>query len=47
MIGIEAANKHGVIHHIVVSPLWRRSSIGRLMIDQADHAQSGPNTKCY
>lgn len=35
MIGIEANNKHGIMHHIVVAPLWRRCGIGRLMIDEA------------
>ncbi len=34
MIGIEANNKRGIIHHIVVAPLWRRCGIGRLMIDK-------------
>jgi ribosomal protein S18 acetylase RimI-like enzyme len=35
MIGIEANNKHGIIHHIVVAPQWRRCGIGQLMIDEA------------
>jgi ribosomal protein S18 acetylase RimI-like enzyme len=35
MIGIEANNRHGIIRHIVVAPLWRRCGIGQLMIDEA------------
>jgi ribosomal protein S18 acetylase RimI-like enzyme len=35
MIGIEAKNKHGIIHHIVVAAFWRHCGIGRQMIDEA------------
>jgi GNAT superfamily N-acetyltransferase len=35
MIGIEARTQHGIIHHIVVAPLWRHCGIGRILIDAA------------
>ena len=35
MIGIEATNKHGIIRHIVLAPLWRRCGIGQPMIVEA------------